>query len=96
MMWLQVAVLEATGRKPAVTAHHKNPGPFASMAAQCLIKLGAAGCANANGLAVQLINDLNDARRRIEPAEHKLESQANGERAWSLERDGPNLPDMFS
>jgi hypothetical protein len=58
VMWLQVAWLEATGKRPSLAANPKRPGPFARMAAECLRLVGA-GHADAVGL----INELN--RRRI-------------------------------
>lgn len=66
VMWLQVAMLEAVEHVPT-TAQHNNPGPFARLAAEVLRLVGATGPANAKGLAVQMINDLQDRRRAKRP-----------------------------
>jgi hypothetical protein len=59
---LQLAV-HAAGGQPPVTAHHDKPGPFARMVAEVLKLVGAAGAATAQGMAVQLINDVQAERR---------------------------------
>ena len=41
VMWIQVAWLDATGRKPSLTAHTFRPGPFAKMVTECLRLVGA-------------------------------------------------------
>jgi hypothetical protein len=60
VIWLQLAWLEATGKRPSVAANPTRPGPFARMAAECLRLVGA-GHADTVGL----INELN--RRRKKP-----------------------------
>jgi hypothetical protein len=63
VMNLQVAV-DIAGAPVAVTAHHDKAGPFARMAAEVLVLVGATGRATAAGLAVQCINDLQSERRK--------------------------------
>jgi hypothetical protein len=53
IMWLQVAWIEATGKKVPVTAHRNNPGPFARLAQIVLSRLGVP-----HADVAQLINDL--------------------------------------
>lgn len=62
VMWLQVAAAEAGENVAAevpLTAHHNEPGPFARMVAKVLQRVHAAGPANAQCLAVDLINQLH-------------------------------------
>jgi hypothetical protein len=68
VMWLQVAYLEATGRRPPRTARHAGPnrkvirkvgGPFVRMVIECLRLVGAP-----HADAVELIKDLERQRRQ--------------------------------
>jgi hypothetical protein len=63
VMWLQIAAGDA-GIQVPLTAHHNNPGPFARLAGEVLQLAGAIGPANAVGLAVECIRELNIRRRR--------------------------------
>src|SRR5262249_49154120 len=67
VMWLQVAWLAATDKRPSLAANPKRPGPFARMVRKSLELIGA-GHADAVGL----INELN-RRRRIQkrPVTHQ-------------------------
>jgi hypothetical protein len=60
VMWLQVAWLEATEKRPSLAANPARPGPFARMAAKCLRLVGAS-----HADTVGLINELN-RRRKIQ------------------------------
>jgi hypothetical protein len=66
VMWLSVAWTEASGKPPARTAHHSAPGPFARLVHKCLRLVGAQAAD-----AVELINELNRRRRKIESARTK-------------------------
>jgi hypothetical protein len=63
VMKLQVAV-HLAGAPVPVTAHHDKVGPFARMAAEVLVLVGATGRATAEGLAVQCVTDLQTVRRK--------------------------------
>jgi hypothetical protein len=66
-MKLQVLYCNATGRMPPTTARRDMLGPFARIVAACLCLLRAPVSDNdpdRTGLAVQLINDLDRARRK--------------------------------
>jgi hypothetical protein len=67
IMWLQVAWLEATDKRPSLAANPARPGPFARMAAECLRLVGAS-----HADTVGLINELN-RRRKIQggPGSHQ-------------------------
>jgi hypothetical protein len=52
VMWLRVAYIEATGKRPSPTANPVRPGPFARMVQLCLDKVQA----SAN--AVEMLNEL--------------------------------------
>jgi len=52
-MWLQTAWLEATGKSPSLAANPARPGPFARMAKEAFVLVGAS-----HADAVGLINDL--------------------------------------
>jgi hypothetical protein len=60
VMWLQVAWLEATDKRPSLAANPARPGPFARIAAECLRLVGAS-----HADPVGLINELN-RRRKIQ------------------------------
>jgi len=60
VMWLQLAWLQATESRPARTADHRNPGPFARFARECLRLVGA-GHAD----VVELINEVHRRRREM-------------------------------
>jgi hypothetical protein len=57
VMWLRVAYLEATGKRPSPTANPARPGPFARMVQACLDEIRA----SAN--AVELLNELQQRRK---------------------------------
>lgn len=66
LVFLRRDYVSATGSMPPRTAHHDTPGPFARMVAACL-RLARVPTAGPNddliGLAVQLINDMERARK---------------------------------
>jgi hypothetical protein len=74
LIWLRVAFAEATGQMPPRTARHDRAGPFARMVGECL-RLARAPSTDLDddreGLAVQLINDL-DRKRRLDELIGKL------------------------
>jgi hypothetical protein len=80
VMNLQIAVHEAGARVP-LTAHHSKPGPFARMAGEVLLMVGATGSASAIGLAVQIINDLQ--RERLTRVKRTAISTTEGVQAVS-------------
>src|SRR5262245_6601386 len=61
IIFLQMAWLEATGKRPSLAANPARPGPFVRMVRKCL-KLVGAGHADAVGL----INELNRWRKEAE------------------------------
>ena len=91
VMWLQVAVAETAARVP-LAARHGNPGPFARMVAEVLQLVGAAGPANATGIAVELINRLHRDGRQSASALDRLKSPTKA----SPRRGSRPLSAMFS
>src|SRR5262249_62023141 len=61
VMQLQLAWLEATGRRPSLAANPARPGPFVRIVGKSLELVGAS-----HADAVGLINELNRRRKEVE------------------------------
>jgi len=71
IIFLQMAWLEATGKRPSLAANPARPGPFVRMVRKCLEVVGA-GHADAVGL----INKLNRWRKEAERNRPKIQRRA--------------------